>query len=134
MATIAGTIRGITCIHKPFAGYGSVTARDTREVWLVTADFAAYTASSDDASLAAVGAAISAQCRDGKTRTLKAAMPAHGGQDSTPQTLYFTGASVDALTISTDTLTGQLSINDRTETDSSGAVVGVGTMVVVSVA
>jgi len=133
MAEIDGTIRGVTLVHAPFAGAGTVSARDAREVWLLTADFAAYTASSDTAAIEDVGATISARCRDGKTRTVEWAAPAFGGQDSTPQAVYMLGASIDALAVSTDKVTGELTDNDGTEVDTSGVTHGVGVLVSVTV-
>jgi hypothetical protein len=135
MSTIAGTIRGITLVNKAFTGAGTTT-RDRTEVYLVTADFAAYTGSSDDASLAAVGAAISARVRDGRTRTLAWAGPCNAGADANNQAVNFCGTSVAALTISTDDLTGELcSVNTvSTEvTSTSGVTAGVGIMVAVFV-
>lgn len=135
MATINGTIRGINLVNKAFNGAGTTT-RDKTEVYFVTADFAAYTGSTDDAALAAVGAAISARIRDGKTRTLAWAGPAMAGCDANNQAVNFCGTSVAALTISTDDLTGELcSVNTvSTEvTSTSGTTVGVGIMVAVFV-
>jgi len=107
MATIAGTIRSINLKCKADQGAGTTT-RDRLEVWEVSADFAAYTGSTDDASLAAVGAAISARARDGATRTLLWGAPSACGADANNQAVNFCGTSVAALTISTDDLTGEL--------------------------
>lgn len=135
MATIAGTITSMSLVHKSFSGSGTTT-RDRMETWLVLANFAAYTGSTDDASLAAVGAAISATARDGKTRTLIGAVPCMAGADANNQAVTFNGTSVAALTISTDDLTGELcSLNTvSTEvTSTSGTTYGVGIMVSVAV-
>lgn len=135
MATIAGTIRGINLLHRAEKGAGTTT-RDQTEVWEVSADFAAYTGSTDDASLAGVGAAISARARDGKTRTLKAAMPMYSGADANNQAVDFAGASVAALTISTDDLTGELVAVNTVSTEvtaTSGVTKGVGIAVCVAV-
>jgi hypothetical protein len=130
MATIAGTIRGITLVSKAFQAAGTTT-KDLTEVWLVTADFAAYSGSADTASLAAVGAAISARARDGKTRVLKWGAPAFSGADTANQAVDFCGTSVAALTISTDDFTGELcDINTvSTEITTTTATLGVGIMV-----
>lgn len=135
MATISGTIRGCDLISKDFQG-GGTTTRSMVEVWLVTADFAAYTGSGDDAALALVSATISARARDGRTRTLRWAGPCVAGTDANNQAVDFCGASVSALTISTDSLTGELcSVNTiSTEvTATSGVTLGVGIMVCVTV-
>jgi hypothetical protein len=135
MSTITGTIRGCDLISKAFQGAGTTT-RDMTEVWLVTSDFAAYTGSTDDATLATVSASISARARDGRTRTLKWGAPAFGGADANNQSVDFCGTAVAALTISSDSLTGELcSVNTvSTEvTATSGTTYGVGTLVCVSV-
>jgi hypothetical protein len=131
MATITGTIRTCTNVSKAIQGAGTST-RDMTEVWLLTADFAAYTGSSDDAALATVAATISARARDGRTRTLKWGAPAYSGADANNQAVDFCGASVAALTISSDSLTGELcSVNTvSTEvTATSGTTYGVGILV-----
>lgn len=131
MATIAGTIRGINLKSKAFQGSGT-TVRDGLEIWEVTADFAAYTGSADTASLAAVGAAITARVRDGKTRTLAWGVPAYCGADANNQAVNFCGTSVAALTISTDDLTGELCDINTVSTEltaTSGTTYGVGLMV-----
>jgi len=135
MSTIAGTITSLSLMHKSYSGSGTTT-RDAMETWMVLADFAAYTGSSDTASLAAVGAAISAQCRDGKTRTLISAQPAMAGSDANNQAVTFNGTSVAALTISTDDLTGELCTLNTVSTEvtaTSGTTSGVGTAVCVAV-
>lgn len=124
MATIAGTIRGITCMSKTFTGNGA------REVWLLTVDFGAYTGAADDASIAGVGAAISSTCRDGKTRTLRSGMCAFAGKDTNDQAVYTT----PALTVSTDALTGNLAVAAGTEITSSTACEGVGVLAAVDAA
>ena len=125
MATISGTIRGVTCMSKTFSGHGA------REAWLITVDFGAYTGASDDASIAAVGAACSAAARDGKTRTLRGGTCIFAGADTANQAVYPTGASVQAMTVSSDALTGNLSNAAGTELTSATASKGAGILVVV---
>jgi hypothetical protein len=103
MAVIAGTIRGLTCVSRVFTGFGS------REGWLITADYAAYSGAADTASLVGIGAAIDATCRDGKVSTLRSGACAFPGADTAKQLVFFTGTAVQALTVSSDNLTGQLS-------------------------
>jgi len=103
MAVIAGTIRGLTCISRVFTGFGS------RESWLITADYAAYSGAADTASLVGIGAAIDATCRDGKASTLRAGSCAFPGADTAKQLAFLTGTAVQALTVSGDNFTGQLS-------------------------
>ena len=133
MATASGTVQGVSLYSKAFSQTGTVTARDRREVWLVTADFPAYTGSTDTAQILAVGAAISARANDGRTRTIAWAGPAFAGGDTANQSVFFTGASVNALTVSGDNLTGNLSDSTGTELTSSTASLGVGTLVAVDV-
>lgn len=103
MAVIAGTIRGLTCVSRVFTGFGS------REGWLITADYAAYSGAADTASLVGIGAAIDATCRDGKVSTLRSGACAFPGADTAKQLVFLTGTAVQALTVSSDNLTGQLS-------------------------
>jgi hypothetical protein len=135
MATIHGTIRGCNLVSKAMQGAGTTT-RDHLEVWLVTADFAAYTGSTDDADLLVVSATISGRVRDGKTRTLLWGAPAMCGADANNQAVNLCGTSVAALTISTDTLSGELCTVDTVSTEvtaTSGTTYGVGILVGVSV-
>jgi len=134
MTAQAGTIQSISLQSKAFSGAGTTT-RDRMEVWLVTADFPAYTGSTDTATLAAVGAAITARVRSG-TRTLMWAAPAFCGADTNNQPVLFGGTAVAALTISSDDLTGQLNAINTVATEvtsTSGTTYGVGIMVGVSV-
>ena len=124
MSTITATKRGATCLSKSFRGAG------TLEVWLLECDLAAYTGSSDDLAIAAVGAFIDSLARDGKTSTLVWGTPAHAGVDTNAQAVYACGASVAALAISTDDLTGELcSAMPSTEVSSATASTGIGIMV-----
>lgn len=135
MATIAGTIRSINLKCKADQGAGTTT-RDRLEVWEVSADFAAYTGSADDASLAAVGAAISARARDGATRTLLWGASSGCGADANNQAVAFCGTSVAALTISTDDFTGELCTVNTVSTEvtaTSGVTYGVKILVGVAV-
>lgn len=123
MATIAGTITGVSLLRSK-EGSG-------RKAYLLTCDFAAYTGASDDASLAGVGAAILAKTRNGKTVTLRGAVPIAPGKDTNAQDVYFTGATVQALTVSSDSLTGNLSAAAGTELTSATASKGVEICVIV---
>lgn len=96
MATITGTKRNCAIVRR------TITPQNTLGVYLVTADFAAYTGSSDDATLAAVGAFISASVRDGKTRTLRTAQCVAGGSDGTQ------GVFAGDCTVSSDAITFNL--------------------------
>lgn len=130
MATISGSITGARNVSTAFAGAGTVSTRDAREVWLVTADFAAYTGASDTAQIQAVGAAITSRAGDGKTRTVRWACPAYGGADTENQAVFFTGTAVQAATVSTDDITGQLAVAAGTEVSATtGVTSGVGVLV-----
>lgn len=134
MTTISGTIRGVDLQSRAFQGAGTTT-RDHLEVWLMTMDFAAYTGSSDTADVQAVAATISARARDGKTRTLLWGAPAFCGADTANQAVNFCGTSVAALTISSDTFTGELCTVDTVSTEvtsTTGVTAGVGILVGVS--
>lgn len=124
MAVSSGTITGVTELRsKGQAG---------RKAYLLTVDFSsAYTGSADTASLAAVGATILAHTRNGKTVTLRGALPIAPGKDTAAQDVYFTGTAVQALTVSTDALTGQLSAADGTEVTTATACRGVEICVIV---
>lgn len=126
MAVIAGTIRGLSCVGRSFSGIGS------REAWFVTADFGAYTGAADTASLVGLGAAIDATARDGKVSTLRGGICVLAGADTNKQAVYFTGTAVQALTVSSDNLTGQLSDAAGAEvTTSTDLASELGLMVVV---
>jgi hypothetical protein len=116
MAVIAGTIRGLTCVSRVFTGFGS------REGWLITADYAAYSGAADTASLVGIGAAIDATCRDGKVSTLRSGACAFPGADTAKQLVFLTGTAVQALTVSSDNLTGQLSDATGSELAASTAL------------
>jgi len=136
MSVVAGTIRSANLKSKANEGAGTTT-RDLTEVWEVTADFGAYTGSTDTATILAVGAAISARVRDGRTRTILCAMPAYcGAEVTTNQPVLFGGTSVAALTVSTDDLTGQLNTINTAATEitsTAGTTFGVGIFVTVAV-
>jgi hypothetical protein len=135
MATIHGTIRGCNLLHRAEKGAGT-TVRDLTELWELSVDFAAYTGSTDDADILLVTTEINARARDGKTRTLKWAGPLYSGADANNQAVDLCGASIAALAISSETLSGELcSVNTiSTEvTATSGVTKGVGVAVCVSV-
>ena len=123
MSVINGTIRGVVNLKADL--------NTGRKAYLVTADFAAYTGASDTATVTGVGAAILSHTRNGKTVTLRGAVPAGAGYDTNSQAVYFTGTAVQAATVSSDDLTGQLSAADGTELTSSTACKGVGLIVIV---
>lgn len=113
MATIAGTITGVTLVR----------ANGTRKTYLLTVDFAAYTGASDDASIAAVGATIAARTRNGKTNTLVAGSPACSsgpGRDTAQQAVFFGGT----IAKSTDALTSNLCTAAGVEITTSTACTG----------
>lgn len=120
MTTVAGNILDCACLHKEENAVGG-----TRELWLVACSFGTYSASADDASLADVGAAIDATARDGKSSTLRGALPVEGALTAASAVAYFTGATVQALTVSSDALTGELNNAALTEVDAaSGGIKG----------
>jgi hypothetical protein len=128
MATINGSIKGATLLSRS-KQHGLVD----REVWQLSCNFAAYTGAADTATVTGVGAALGTQTRDGKTRTLRWGAPGGAGYDTAAQAVFFTGASVQAGTVSSDDLTGNLSNAAGTELTSSTASVGVPVIVCVDV-
>lgn len=123
MATISGTITGVSELRAKLG--------DGRKAYLVSVSFGAYTGASDTASISSVAATILAHTRNGKTMTLRGAVPIAPGSDTNAQAVYFTGASVQAATVSSDSLTGQLSAADGTELTSATASSGVELCVIV---
>jgi hypothetical protein len=123
MATISGSIKGVTLLRSAL--------NSGRKAYLLAVDFGAYTGAADTAALANVGATILAATRSGKTVTLRGALPIAPGYDTAAQAVYFTGAAAQALTVSSDSLTGNLSGADGTELTSSTASKGVEICVIV---
>ncbi len=74
-----------------------------------------------------MGAAIDATARDGKSSTLRGAVPVMAGDAG----LYFSGATVQALAVSSDDLTGELNNAALTETDAASGNNGCGIAVIV---
>lgn len=123
MSVASGTITGVSLLRSK-EGSG-------RKAYLLTVNFPSYTGSSDTASISGVGAAILAKTRNGKTVTLRGAEPIAAGRDTADQAVYFTGTAVQAATVSSDDLTGQLSGADGTELTSATASKGVEICVIV---
>lgn len=127
MATINGTITGVSQILKGNSGWGG-TSVPSRETWLMTLSFPAYTGSSDVANVSAVIATINSHVRDGKTRTFISAIAAGAGVDGASQAVYLcgTGTNQAILTVSSDAAAGQLSDKGATElTATTGVTNGV---------
>jgi hypothetical protein len=115
MAVINGTVKGVHLLE------GNPGTLGARKVYSVVASFAAYTGSADTATITGVGAQIKASTRNGRTNTVIAAIPGHPGTDTAGQAVYFTGTSVQAATVSSDDLSGQLSVAAGTELTSATA-------------
>lgn len=120
MSVINGTIRAVSVLSDSLA-YTKAGARKTA---VVVADFGVY-ASADTATITGVNTAIQNAVKNGKTVTLRAALCHAPGADTAAQAVYFTGTAVQAATISTGDLTGQLSGADGTELTSATASTGV---------
>jgi|1185.fasta_scaffold00702_5 hypothetical protein len=125
MTVQAGTINGATLVCSNFEGI------ETRKVYMLSVSFPAYTGSTDTCQIAGVGAAIATATKLGKTNTLRWGAPGPAGQDTAGQAVYATGTAVNALTVSTDALTGQLS--DKTGTELTTATASYGVLVFVGV-
>lgn len=120
MATVNGSIKGVSLL------YPNVTGLGTRKHYLLSCEFGAYTGSGDTATITGVGAAIAAATKNGKTNTLRGGVCVGAGYDTVNQAVYCGGASVQALTVSTDDLTGNLTIAAGTEiTATTGVTSGV---------
>lgn len=121
MTVQAGTINGVTNVYGNFEGAGK------RKAYMLAVSFPAYTGSTDTFSIAGVGAAIAASTKNGKGNppTLIAGICAGPGLDTNGQAVYATGGSGQAITVSTDALTGNLSDNTATELTSATASQGV---------
>lgn len=126
MSTINGTITGCNLIAGNITGFGA------RKAYQITATFPAYTGSSDTATITGVGAAISASTKNGKTITLRGGIPSGAGSDTAAQAVYFGGTAVQAATVSSDDLTGQLNNAAGTElTTTTGVSTGVQVIAIV---
>lgn len=134
MTNQLGTIDGISLVAGNPEGVGPIAGPPTsgsRKAYQVFCTFPAYTGSTDTAQVSAVGAAIAATTKNGRTVTLIAAVPNNPGLDTNVQPVMLTGTAVQALTISGDNVTGQLSDHTGTEVTTSTAVSGVGFIAVV---
>ena len=120
MGTIHGTVDSVQLVSGNPNGVGGY------KVYLCECSFGAYT-SSDSMDIPSVAATISAHVRDGKTRALVAGVipvRAHAGQDTNGQAVY-----AGTMTISSDTLAGNLTDSAQTELTSVTACKGVGILV-----
>jgi hypothetical protein len=105
----------VVSAEKNPAGGARVTMR-------MAVDFAAYTGSTDDASVSAISTAVQNCRKNGKTFTLRGGYTVYPGSDAA-QAVYFSGASVSACTVSTAALTGNLTTAAGVELTSSVATV-----------
>lgn len=120
MAARAGTITSVTFPERNF-GAGVVQKA------IVGFTIPVYVASSDEVTVAGVGAAIKSWSGNGKTCTLLSASFWDAGKDATGTALYPSdGTVVGALTISTDAVVTNIKAADlSTEAtcDSGGTIV-----------
>jgi hypothetical protein len=126
MTAISGTITGVSLIGAATRGLGAL------KTYKVTCDLGAYAASSDTLEIPLVGATIDAATKSGKTSTLYAATAMGPGYNTTGGAVYMNGASVAALAISTDSLTGELCDSTISNEVNSTASTGHELVVVVS--
>jgi hypothetical protein len=119
MTTIEGTVTGVQLVSASFGGLGS------RKVYHVTASFGAYTASGDDAAILTLPTVIGNFTKNGKTVTLRGAMPGQPGQTAA-------GAAVYASpTITVDGASLEFNLGGVTAEANCAASVGVGIYVAV---
>jgi hypothetical protein len=123
MAAISGSITGVSLLHGNTKGLGAL------KTYAVTLDLGAYAASSDTLEIPLVGATIDASTKSGKTSTLYSAVCLEPGINTTGGAVYCNGASVAAMAISTDSLTGELCdstiSNEVNSTASKGHIIAV---------
>lgn len=100
MTTINGSIGQVSFLNDD-KGPGAIC------IALVAVDFAAYTGSSDDATVTGLSTAIQNSRRDGKTVTLRNVTTATPGWDGT-QDIYMNASGSFAATISGTGITGNL--------------------------
>lgn len=120
MAVIHGSITGVQLVTGNPEGVGAYKG------YLLTVSFGAYT-SSDSMDIPNVAATIASHVRNGKTMAMVAgAVPvrAFAGMDTNGQAVY-----AGTLTISSDTLTGNLTDSAQTKLTSATASQGVGVFV-----
>jgi hypothetical protein len=136
-----GTIQGVTLASGNPAGATALNGATVLGLksYLLTVSFPAYTGSTDSMTVTGCLTAINNSCRDGKTRTLLAAIPAFPGLDgaSPPQGVVPTGTSIFAMAVSNTTTTGDLAGNlsdaSGTElTSTTGTTNGCGIIVTVA--
>lgn len=125
MSVINGTIKGVSLVQ------GNVNGVGARKAYLLSCDFAAYTGASDTATITGVGAAIATATKNGKTNTLRGGICVGPGADTAAQAVYATGTAAQAMTVSSDDLTGHLAVAAGTEITSTTASTGVQVLVVV---
>ncbi len=120
MGAINGVIKGVSLLH------GNVDGVGIRKAYLISCEFPAYTGASDTATITGVGAAITTATKTGRTLTLRGGLPVQAGFDTAGQAVYATGTAVQAMTVSSDDLTGNLSNAAGAElTATTGASQGV---------
>jgi hypothetical protein len=102
MTAISGSITGVSLLAAPNRGIGALKAYE------VTVDLGVYAGGADTLEIPLVGATIDAATKNGKTSTLNSAVPIGPGYNTTGGAVYMNGASVAAMAISTDSLTGEL--------------------------
>lgn len=126
MGVINGTIKGCSLVQ------GNVNGVGARKAYLLSCEFPAYTGASDTASVTGAGAAIATATKNGKTNTVRGALCVGAGADTAGQAVYVTGTAVQAMTVSSDDLTGHLAVAAGTEiTATTGVTSGVQLLVVV---
>ena len=124
MAVIPGSIKGVTLVHSSVG----TSLNGAENTYLVTADFPAYVAAADTASLPAVGAAIASRTRSGKTVTLRGGLRCGPGVSNAGADVY-----MGAATVSSDDLTFSLTaVNGSSEVSDFTTAVGVQALVLVT--
>lgn len=115
MSTINGTVAGVQLIDD---------AGTSRKTYRVGLNFGAYTGSSDSAAFVGVGAAITADRKDGKTRTLRSGC---GGAADKTQGIYAGPCTVSGADLTFDLvgITGTEIISTTGTTSPIGVIVTV---------
>lgn len=109
MATVAGTVTGVTLLSGPGTGAGN------RKVYEVAASFTVYTASSDSAQITGIQDRIEEITKSGKTLTLISAGPGNPGVNTAGVAVY----AIMPVTNTSGTLAFELGSDATTEANTA---------------
>ncbi len=96
MSTITGTVTDAVLVQADPDG------NSARKTYLILATFGQYTASSDSGAIVTLADKVGAITKSGKTLTLRQAMGACPGKNSTGTAIYALNVSVSGTTLTLD--------------------------------